>query len=83
VDSPKWRHCNGKLLLEHGAIVSARKNEGVTAMDKAVSLGHDAGVQLLKKGIWVDIEVNEEERLAALQRRKRIMQLLESHMGVG
>lgn len=67
-----------ELLLENGATVNAKNDSGKTAMDCAIFGGHDAIAQLLQNGTCVDVDVNEDERLAALQKQNRILQLLES-----
>ena len=62
---------------------SMQKNDsGETAMDYAIFGGYDAIAQLLQNGTCVD-GVNEDERLAALQKQNRILQLLESQAKEG
>ena len=57
----------------------ATHHNGETAMDYAIFGGYDVIAQLLQNGTCVDIDVNEDERLAALQKQNRILQLLESY----
>jgi ankyrin repeat protein len=72
-----------ELLLENGATVDAKNDSGETAMDYAIFGGYDAIAQLLQNGTCVDVDVNEDERLAALQKQNRILQLLESQAKEG
>ena len=72
-----------ELLLENGATVDAKNDSGETAMDYAILGGYDAIAQLLQNGTCVDVDVNEDEWLAALQKQNRILQLLESQAKEG
>lgn len=65
------------LLIENGADVNTRNQEGLTVMDFVSRWQDDTLMRLLEKKF--DIKAREDERLLASQRRKSVLQFLNDY----
>lgn len=65
------------LLIENGADVNTRNQEGLTVMDFVSRWQDDTLMRLLEKKF--DTKAREDERLLASQRRKSVLQFLNDY----